>query len=86
MLGAIPSRGIGGRVDICGKGKFNLNSKEKTIIEELNIKDNIEFDLGIGSPLHVGKSLWVEEGARLNVVNGGTNIVGMYRKGRWIWR
>jgi predicted outer membrane repeat protein len=57
MNDVITSRGIGGIVDICGKGKFKLNSSEKTIIEELNIKDNIEFDMGQGAQLEVGKSL-----------------------------
>ncbi|MDR1244189.1 MAG: autotransporter outer membrane beta-barrel domain-containing protein [Endomicrobium sp.] len=77
MDDAITSRGIGGIVDICGKGKFKLNSNEKTIIEKLNIKDNIEFDMGKGAQLEVGKSLMVEEGARLNIVNGGTNRVSV---------
>jgi outer membrane autotransporter protein len=79
MNDPITSRGTGGRVDICGKGKFKLNSNEKTIIEKLNIKDNIEFDLGKGAQidLDVGKSLVVEEGARFNIVNGEVNMVNV---------
>jgi predicted outer membrane repeat protein len=77
MNDPITSRGIGGRVDICGRGKFNLNNNEKTIIENLNIKDNVEFDLGMGAQIDVGKSFVVEEGARFNVVNGGENVVSV---------
>ncbi|MDR1418279.1 MAG: hypothetical protein LBI80_03890 [Endomicrobium sp.] len=77
MNDPITSRGIGSRVDICGNGKFNLNSNEKTIVEKLNIKDNIEFDLGIGLQLDVRKSLVVEQEARFNVVNGEANIVSV---------
>jgi hypothetical protein len=82
MKDAITSRGIGGRVDIRGEGRFNLDSEEKTIIENLNIKDRIEFCLGRGAQLDVGKSMEIEEGAMFNVVNGGvyriTNRLKMY--------
>jgi primosomal protein N' len=54
-----------------------LNYPPYCDIAKITIKNNIEIDMEVGAQLEVGKSLVVEEGARLNIVNGAAKTVNV---------
>jgi hypothetical protein len=56
-------------VNINGTGQFNLTSKEKSIIPNLNINENSIFNIGSNTSLQITEKLKIGKDAKFNIGN-----------------